>query len=94
MFDEFLQQRKKDKKPLEGIALKLILDDLKKWETEKSGNANLAISNAIKGGWKSLIEPKLNNLTPQTQRFMTKQEINRKRDIEIYNNFLQGENND
>lgn len=51
LFDEFLQQRKKDKNPIEGLALKLTIEDLEKWENEKSGSANLAIKNAIKGGW-------------------------------------------
>jgi hypothetical protein len=60
LFDEFLKQRKKDKNPIEGMALKLILEDLEKWESKKAGNANLAIANTIKGGWKSLIEPKEN----------------------------------
>ena len=56
LFDEFLQQRKKDKNPIEGLALKLTIEDLEKWENEKSGSANLAIKNAIKGGWKRLIK--------------------------------------
>lgn len=58
LFDEFLQQRKKDKNPIEGLALKLTLEDLERWENKNKGNANLAVKNAIKGGWKSLIEPK------------------------------------
>ena len=58
LFDEFLSQRKKDKNPIEGLALKITLEDLEKWESEKSGSANLAIRNAIKGGWKSLVKPK------------------------------------
>lgn len=58
LFDEFLQQRKKDKNPIEGLALKITLEDLEKWENKQNGSANLAIRNAIKGGWKSLIEPK------------------------------------
>jgi hypothetical protein len=56
-FDQFLKQRKEDKNPLEGFALKITIEDLEKWEKKKAGNANLAIRNAIKGGWKSLIEP-------------------------------------
>jgi len=62
LFDEFLQQRKKDKNPIEGMALKLTIEDLEKWENKNKGNANLAVKNAIKGGWKSLVEPK-----PQSQ---------------------------
>ena len=62
LFDEFLQQRKKDKNPIEGLSLKLTLEDLGKWETERTGNANLAIRNAIKGGWKSLIQPSENKI--------------------------------
>jgi hypothetical protein len=57
LFDEFLQQRKRDRNPIERMALKLTIEDLQKWESKKTGNANLAIRNAIKGGWKSLIEP-------------------------------------
>ena len=38
------------------MALKLTIEDLEKWENEKSGSANLAIKNAIKGGWKRLIK--------------------------------------
>jgi hypothetical protein len=60
LFDEFLQQRKKDKNPLEKMALELTIKDLEKWESKKTGNANIAIANAIKGGWKSLIEPREN----------------------------------
>jgi len=60
LFNEFLQQRKKDKNPLEKMALKLVIEDLEKWESKKTGNANQAIKNAIKGGWKSLVEPKEN----------------------------------
>jgi hypothetical protein len=68
LLDEFLQQRKKDKNPIGGLALKLIFEDLQKWENEKQGNANLALRNAIKGGWKSLVEPKQNNFNNnQTQ---------------------------
>lgn len=61
LFDEFLQQRKKDKNPIEGLALKLTLEDLEKWENRNKGNANLALKNTIKGGWKSLVEPKTND---------------------------------
>jgi len=68
LFDEFLQQRKKDKNPIEGLALKLTLEDLAKWETEKIGNANLAIRNAIKGGWKSLIKPSSENKNFENQK--------------------------
>ncbi|MEY3414947.1 MAG: hypothetical protein RI930_201 [Pseudomonadota bacterium] len=62
LFDEFLQQRKKDKNPIEGMALKLTIEDLEKWENKNKGNANLAVKNAIKGGWKSLVEPKTQSL--------------------------------
>ena len=62
LFDEFLQQRKKDKNPIERMALKLIIEDLEKWENKNKGNANLAVKNAIKGGWKSLVEPKTQSL--------------------------------
>ena len=57
LFDEFLQQRKKDKNPLEGMALKLTIEDLENWEYEKEGSANMALRNAIKGKWKSIIKP-------------------------------------
>lgn len=68
LFDEFLQQRKKDKNPIEGLALKLILEDLQNWENEKNGNANLAIKNAIKGGWKSLVKPSDKSINQQEQK--------------------------
>jgi hypothetical protein len=61
LFDEFLKQRKKDKNKLEGLALKLTIEDLEKWEKEKIGSANEALRNTIKGKWKSLIQPKNNN---------------------------------
>ena len=61
LFDEFLIQRKSDKNPLEGLALKMVLEDLESWENKLTGNANLALRNAIKGGWKNLVEPKSNN---------------------------------
>lgn len=68
LFDEFLNQRKKDKNKLEGLALKLTIEDLEKWEKEKSGSANEALRNAIKGKWKSLVNPKniYSSSKPQT----------------------------
>lgn len=97
LLDEYLQQRKKDKNPIEGLALKLILQDLQKWENEKNGNANLALRNAIKGGWKSLVEPRPNNNQPQQPKhtFLTKQQIEQNQNMQIFSNLLEryGDNN-
>lgn len=92
LFDEFLQQRKKDKNPVEGLALKLTLEDLERWESKKAGSANLAIKNAIKGGWKSLIEPKIEQQTLKTeQKNDLVSKINEIAGGEIFDKFVEKE---
>ena len=88
LLDEFLNQRKKDKNEVGVFALKLIFEDLQKWENEKQGNANIALKNAIKGGWKSLVEPRPNNNQPQQPKhtFLTKQQIEQNQNMQIFSN--------
>jgi hypothetical protein len=91
LFDEFLNQRKKDKNKLEGLALKLTIEDLEKWEKEKIGSANDALRNAIKGNWKSLVQPRQNNYSntqSETKRFMTSQEIKEQNQKNILMEFV------
>jgi hypothetical protein len=57
-WNEFLLMRKKAKAPPTEKAIKLIIKDLTKFESGKSGNANLALENSIKNNWKGVFEPK------------------------------------
>lgn len=95
LFDEFLQQRKKDKNPIEGLALKLTLEDLEKWESKNKGSANLAIKNAIKGGWKSLIEPRSNDWKSEQQAISIKdsfcQSLNQSLGQDLIKSLIEGE---
>lgn len=59
----------------------------------KVGNATMKNWQACVRTWEQR-DHQSTKTTIQQTRFMTKQEINRQRDMEIYNDFLKGENND
>jgi len=82
LFDSFVQMRNKIKKPLTDYAKELLLKDLTKFENIKTGNANIALENSIKNSWQGVFEPK----PKQQQTFLTKQQIEEQRDLQIYSN--------
>ena len=82
LFDSFVQMRNKIKKPLTDYAKELLIKDLTKFENIKTGNANIALENSIKNSWQGVFEPK----PKQQQTFLTKQQIEEQRDLQIYSN--------
>lgn len=66
LLDEFVEMRKKLKKPLTERAVKLTLADLQKFEDKQKGFANLALENSIKNSWQGVFEPRNDKQQPQS----------------------------
>ena len=69
-------------KPFTEHAKELLIKDLTKFEASRTGNANIALENSIKNSWQGVFEPK----PKQQQTFLTKQQIEEQRDLQIYSN--------
>lgn len=76
LFDDFLDMRKKIKKPVTEKAKELIIKKLTEFENKKSGEANISLENSIANCWQGVFEPKTNNQSYQNN-YITKEERTR-----------------
>lgn len=92
---DFAEMRKKIKKPLTERAYELLIGQLKVFESNNAGSANVALQNSIMNCWQGIFEPKvLKSQAPPV--FLTKQQQKVEQDKTIYSNLLKkyGKQND
>ena len=87
LLTDFAEMRKKIKKPLTERAYELLIGQLKVFEANNAGSANVALQNSIMNCWQGVFEPKtLKSQLPAT--FQTKQQQKADQDKAIYSNLL------
>lgn len=87
LFADFAEMRKKIKKPITERAYELLIGQLKVFESNNAGAANVALQNSIMNCWQGVFEPKiLKSQSPPS--FPTKQQQLAEQDKQIYSNLL------
>jgi len=92
---DFAEMRRKIKKPLTERAYELLISQLKVFESNNAGSANVALQNSIMNCWQGVFEPKtLKAQAPPA--FLTKQQQKAEQDKAIYSNLFKkyGKQND